>query len=161
MTQQRGSTASLQITALDLHHLSAMEAIEKTSPLTHWTEGMLQDCLQGNYQCWGLMESKQLIGFGILQDDKIDVVLIHLCLDPSYRGQGVASYFLKALIQDAKDNGLEKLILEVAVDNFPARVLYERLGAKTVGLRPGYYQREKGRVDALIMEIALACSDKD
>jgi ribosomal-protein-alanine N-acetyltransferase len=46
-------------------------------------------------------------------------------------------------------------VLEVAVDNHAARDLYLGASFSAVGRRPRYYRRPDGRVDALILRLAL------
>jgi len=51
--------------------------------------------------------------------------------------------------------GVEEICLEVAIDNVPARALYDRLDFVEVGRRPGYYRRERELIDALVMRRVL------
>ena len=46
----------------------------------------------------------------------------------AFRRQGIGSAFIKAAEQDARDRGLRKVNLEVAVEDLNAARLYERLG---------------------------------
>jgi ribosomal protein S18 acetylase RimI-like enzyme len=57
--------------------------------------------------------------------------LIDLALLPEYRGRGIGTALLRALLAEAAQ-GKGKLTLSVAASN-PAQSLYERLGFKTVG----------------------------
>jgi len=75
---------------------------------------------------------------------------------PAARRTGVASALLETACIALAALKVERLLLEVAVDNQPAQRFYEREGFKTVGRRPGYYKRGAGSVDALIMELRLA-----
>ena len=43
--------------------------------------------------------------------------------------------------------GVKHIFLEVAVDNAPARAMYEQLGFVQVGVRPKYYDG----IDAIVM----------
>ncbi|WP_281279354.1 ribosomal protein S18-alanine N-acetyltransferase [Streptomyces armeniacus] len=69
---------------------------------------------------------------------------------PAYRGTGLGARLLDALLSAATaDFGCHEVLLEVRVDNHPARRLYERFGFVPIGVRRGYYQ--PGNVDALVM----------
>ena len=59
-----------------------------------------------------------------------------------------ASKILTALIDDAEDDGITDITLEVRVSNRPAIALYEGFGFESAGIRRGYYQNGE---DALIM----------
>ncbi|MDQ1719074.1 MAG: [ribosomal protein S18]-alanine N-acetyltransferase, partial [Pseudonocardiales bacterium] len=58
-----------------------------------------------------------------------------------------------ALVAEARRRKAEEVLLEVRIDNEPARFLYEGEGFEVLGTRRGYY--EQGRVDALTMRLAL------
>ena len=51
----------------------------------------------------------------------------------------------------AKQRGAQKIFLEVAENNHPARAMYERNGFVQIGVRPKYYDG----IDAILMEKKL------
>ncbi len=78
---------------------------------------------------------------------------------PEHRGRGWGRDLLSHAIARAAAYGCDRIELEVAADNTPARALYARLGFQQVGRRPRYYAGE-GRsqpVDAILMDCAT-CS---
>ena len=78
--------------------------------------------------------------------------ILTVCVHPDARGEGLA----RALIASALPRLHSRvLFLEVAADNAPAIALYRSLGFAGFGRRPGYYRREGGRADALLMERRL------
>jgi ribosomal-protein-alanine N-acetyltransferase len=53
--------------------------------------------------------------------------------------------------------GVDRVVLEVAADNAPARTFYTDAGYEVVGRRPGYYTAPSGaRMDALVMARAMS-----
>ena len=66
-----------------------------------------------------------------------------------YRGLGIGKKMLSYLMEEGRSIGIENYTLEVRVSNAPAIHLYESLGFKSEGIRPGFY--EKPREDAMIM----------
>ncbi|MCC7477383.1 ribosomal protein S18-alanine N-acetyltransferase [bacterium] len=66
-----------------------------------------------------------------------------------YRGQGLAAQLLAYTALAALNEAMQYMILEVRVNNEPAKHLYERLGFQLVGIRKGYYT-DTGE-DALLM----------
>ncbi|WP_344569987.1 ribosomal protein S18-alanine N-acetyltransferase [Streptomyces axinellae] len=70
---------------------------------------------------------------------------------PAYRGTGLGSRLLRALLGAATDFECAEVLLEVRVDNLPAQRLYERFGFAPIGIRRGYYQ--PAGVDALVMRL--------
>lgn len=64
-------------------------------------------------------------------------------------GRGIASSLLDEAWADAKERGIKRATLEVAVSNQRAIDLYYRYGFRPVGVRKNYY--EKSNEDALIL----------
>jgi ribosomal-protein-alanine N-acetyltransferase len=76
---------------------------------------------------------------------------------PASRRRGVARALLADLYVRARALGASRVILEVAADNSMALALYESEGFRTVGLRSGYYHRERGpAIDAWLLRRTLA-----
>jgi len=59
-----------------------------------------------------------------------------LATDPAHRRRGVARALLAEADRMAADAGLDGVALDTGIENRPARVLYERAGFVTRGLRP-------------------------
>ncbi|MBY5985507.1 GNAT family N-acetyltransferase [Halomonas denitrificans] len=79
------------------------------------------------------------------------------------RRQGLGRLLLSQLVEQARDWGAERLLLEVRADNAEAIALYRALGFTQDGLRRAYYAahcaaHEPGgeRVDAVLMSLTLA-----
>jgi [ribosomal protein S18]-alanine N-acetyltransferase len=68
---------------------------------------------------------------------------------PQEEGRGIATSLLNDAWADAKERGIIRATLEVAVSNQRAIDLYYRYGFKPVGVRKNYY--EKTNEDALIL----------
>ena len=80
----------------------------------------------------------------------------HICnvaVHPNYRGRGFGKLIMSALIDRAKEEGMQLMTLEVRRSNLIAQELYHSLGFKDVGYRKRYY--EDNREDALIMFLDL------
>jgi len=58
---------------------------------------------------------------------------------PVYRGNGIGSRLLQKAETDLVSRGFERIALNVARDNEPARHLYERLGYRVVAPEPGIW----------------------
>lgn len=83
--------------------------------------------------------------------------ILDLGVRPAARRKGLGRSLLAAAEVVAVESGTRRIILEVAVDNAPARALYAASGYEGVGERPAYYQRPDGtRADALILAKPLA-----
>ena len=78
-----------------------------------------------------------------------------MAVAPELLRRGVATRLLLFALADLAGEGVEEITLEVAVDNAPARALYERLNFWEIGRRLGYYRRDRELVDALVMRRTL------
>ena len=81
--------------------------------------------------------------------------IVSVAVAPELLRRGVATRLLLFALADLAGEGVEEITLEVAVDNVPARALYERLDFREFGRRPGYYRRDRELVDALVMRRTL------
>ena len=62
-----------------------------------------------------------------------------ICVSPKYQGQGIGSYFMKCLIEKAKQNGADGMHFHVCTINPSAMKMYEKVGFKNYGLGKSNY----------------------
>jgi [ribosomal protein S18]-alanine N-acetyltransferase len=92
--------------------------------------------------------------FAIILGEEAEVLTIGVA--PGARRLGIGRLLLADLYERAQARGARRVVLEVAADNGPALTLYETEGFRTVGLRHGYYQRERGpAIDAWLLRRML------
>jgi ribosomal-protein-alanine N-acetyltransferase len=85
--------------------------------------------------------------------------VLEIAVAPAARRQGLARALLAAAHAHAARAGAERVLLEVAEDNAPARALYSAAGYAQIGTRPAYYPRAGGRpADALLLSRPLAAA---
>jgi [ribosomal protein S18]-alanine N-acetyltransferase len=68
---------------------------------------------------------------------------------PGHEGRGVATSLMDDAWAHAKERGIARATLEVAVSNERAQALYARYGFRPVGVRKNYYERTGE--DALVL----------
>ena len=92
-------------------------------------------------------------GFEVFQSPRRrHVANLGMAVAPAYRGRGVGTQLLEAVIDTAERwHGVRRLELEVYADNAAAIALYERHGFEREGLARGYALRDGAYVDALLM----------
>ncbi len=69
-----------------------------------------------------------------------------LAVDKKFRGFGIGSRLLEAILEKAKHNRVRRISLEVRSSNENARRLYEKFGFIVKGVRKHYYFDEDGLV---------------
>ena len=85
----------------------------------------------------------------IITADCADIIAIGTHSDWQRRGFG--RIMLEHLIGVTEQQHVEKILLEVAADNMPARQLYDSCGFVEIGRRKNYYKRGETLCDAVIM----------
>jgi ribosomal-protein-alanine N-acetyltransferase len=115
-----------------------------------WSESLVRAQIAGERHVVLVDDDLRAYGSISVTGDVAD--LDRIATVPSARGEGLARSVLESLIDQARDRGSARMLLEVAADNAPAIGLYESFGFDTISTRKGYYA---GGVDALVMEITI------
>lgn len=97
--------------------------------------------------------STEILGYGGIWYDGADAEIMTIGVAKKAQRAGIGRALLTALIDAAVQQGARRMLLEVRVDNEPAKQMYQRFGFKPMGLRRHYYQPED--VDALTMSLDL------
>jgi ribosomal-protein-alanine N-acetyltransferase len=143
-------TGALQrVTTAHAAPLAAIHA-EAFPPREAWGEDAfaLQLAMPGVF---GLMHPRG--GMIVARVAKDEAEVLTLAVTPDARRQGVAGALLAGAMAAAREQAAKTMVLEVAIGNTSARVLYERAGFFETGRRSRYYA-DGG--DALILRARLA-----
>jgi ribosomal-protein-alanine N-acetyltransferase len=97
--------------------------------------------------CLAATEGDELLGYLVCSRYERVWHLMNVAVSPQRRRAGVARNLISRLVEEG--GGRLPFTLEVRVSNRPAISMYERLGFRSSGVRPRYYQ-DNGE-DALIM----------
>ena len=145
---------TVELRALGLSDLRAIEEIERRSYPTPWSRSMFAgELAKPSSICLGAFdldgESGLLIGYLIVSRYVDAWHVMNIAVDPDHRGRGIATMLLERLFELTAGSGRRGYTLEVRVSNADAIRLYERAGFHARGIRRGYYT--DNREDALIM----------
>ena len=92
-------------------------------------------------------------GFAVGQVIVDEAELFLIMTKPEHRKQGVAHRILATFEQQAFQNAVRRIILEVADTNEAARALYSANGYQQIAVRKNYYIFPNGsHADAIVME---------
>src|SRR5262245_23881032 len=145
----------LSIAPMALEDLDEVLAIENVAFQTPWSRGAFRYELTQNRVARALVvrTGRHLVGYICLWEIGHEIHITNLATHPRYRRQGVARALLSAVLDRARQGGVELAFLEVRPTNTEALALYERYGFRVIGRRKGYYF-DTGE-DALVMEARL------
>ena len=145
--------ANLVVRTMSEADLPLVLQVEKSIYAYPWTPGNFADCLASEYRCYVLTCDGALIAYAVQMAVLDEMHLLNLTVSDNFQQKGVGRYLLESLVNDALALQAVKMILEVRRSNFPAIFLYESLEFKQVGLRKNYYPDQRGREDAIVMEM--------
>ena len=92
-------------------------------------------------------------GFALGQVIVDEAELFLIMTKPEHRKQGVGHHILAMFEQQAFQNAVRRIILEVADTNEAARALYSANGYQQIAVRKNYYTFPNGsHADAIVME---------
>ena len=144
--------SGLQLSKMSVGDLPDINAIEQMVAVSPWSSEQLKNAMADTLVLW---EKQSIIGFAVLVLVADQAELHNIAIHPQRQGQGLASIFLRALIQSAP-GAIKAFYLEVRVTNYRALRLYQGLGFAEIGRRPNYYSNDSGREDAVVMGRARA-----
>ena len=117
-----------------------------------WSEVSVTEELTGPRRRAWVASDDGLVGYAVSSYAGDVVDLQRVAVDPAHRGRGVATTLVRTLLDAARADGADRVLLEVAADNAPALGLYARHGFAEIDRRPAYYR--DGR-DALVLQLSL------
>jgi [ribosomal protein S18]-alanine N-acetyltransferase len=135
--------------------LKSVATVERAAYAFPWSLGIFRDCLLAGYYCLVLDVGKNVTGYGIMSIAAAEAHLLNLCVHPSAQRMGYGRRLLNALMLKAEDADVEKIFLEVRPSNLVALRLYRSVGFEQIGIRPAYYQAERGREDAVVLSLQI------
>jgi len=139
----------------DLASLAALEA-EQAYP---WSAGQLREVLR-DPAAWvlGGEAGEVLVAHAVAVRLPFETELQAMLVGSAWRRRGVAGRLLAAVIDQAREWGSERLLLEVRAGNAAALALYRGAGFVEDGRRPRYYPPlapDGQREDAVLMSLVL------
>ena len=126
-----------EVTVVDINS-EALSSIKTLAKKNSATLGFLPDGAFDAYakRGWVLAAASngEMVGYVVYRVSRMRAVLVHLCTDERYRGQGVAEHLFRSVVD--RTSGLHGILANTRRD-FPAHNMWPRLGFAAVGERPG------------------------
>ena len=135
--------------------IAAVAQIEQRCFSDPWSENSFRLCLSENTDFFLLEADGVVCGYAVFDRTLGNEGELHnIAVAPEIRGKGLSRLLMDALVDSAKRNGVERVMLEVRASNEAAIALYTKYGFEKVGLRPGYYRNPTE--NAILMDLMLS-----
>ena len=143
--------ADLIIRKAEAEDVLAIQEIEKQCFTVPWSyDSLYKDIVENKLAFYVVAEiAGQICGYVGIWKIFEEGHITNVAVAPEFRRKHIGRAMLETLISVTAEAGIEKYTLEVRAGNEPAIRLYEGLGFKSAGIRPGYY--EDNGEDAVIM----------
>ncbi len=136
-----------EMKAADVEAASRIESEAFSMP---WSARDFLEMVEADYAHYYVAElDGELAGCCGIRNIAGEGEITNVVIAARHRKKGIGRKMMEYMLERAKENGMGDLTLEVRVSNQPAISLYESLGFKGEGVRPGFY--DKPKEDALIM----------
>lgn len=136
--------------------VTALHTLSQYDQLASFTRGQIQHWCDSEHILLAIEEEgDQLIAAAVAQIAADTADLLYVITHPDYRRQGLAAQLLGDLQEVLQEMQVKTWFLEVRVSNSVAISCYQKMGFKSVTVRPEYYPNGSVREDALIMKKEL------
>lgn len=108
-----------------------------------WLDGLLASVKAGTSRVALLVDGDEVLALGRwTRYDKpavsLNAEILQVMVHPAARGRSLARVLLRALVDDAREHGVETLTLDVRGNNHAAMALYESEGFEVYGRLPDF-----------------------
>lgn len=153
----KGAKGGLELEIKEIHirpmekrDVDAVSRLEEETFSMPWSRDAFLEMITKEDAAYYVAESAEEIvgGCGVLMIAG-EGNITNVAVKASARNQGIGTKMLRYMIGEGERNGLNAFTLEVRVSNAAAIHVYEKLGFRSEGIRPNFY--EKPAEDAVIM----------
>ncbi|MFP4623657.1 MAG: ribosomal protein S18-alanine N-acetyltransferase [Gemmatimonadota bacterium] len=146
--------AEVRIRRMTEGDLPDVMRIERASFSSPWTLATFAGLLwRDNTRLWvaeaGAPGGSEVVGYAVVWMVAGQAELGDIAVAESWRGRGIGTRLIEAVLAEVGARGVRELFLEVRLSNYGAQRLYERHGFRVVGRRRGYYTNPTE--DALVL----------
>ena len=122
----------------DIPEASRIERLSFPNP---WSSNIFAIELEKeNFAFYYVMEYRsRLVAYGGYWKIKNEAHLVTFAVHPAFRRKGLGSRLLGYLLEETKNQNLDRITLEVRYSNFAAQKFYQKFGFKKIAIRPHYY----------------------
>lgn len=132
---------NLIISRATMDDLQNILRLDSQYQFEQYSEDMIRSSIK-NESYLNLIAKKDGVAVGyvsflnVLQESE----LLKIVVDNNFRGFGIGRDLIKHAMDILKANGIEKIFLEVKMDNSIAKQLYKAIGFEKIHIRQKYYE---------------------
>jgi ribosomal-protein-alanine N-acetyltransferase len=115
-----------------------------------WSEQIFSDCIRVGYYCWIGLQQQTVVGHAVISVVGDESHMLNLSIAGVHQGKGYGREFVGFLVNEARVNQAQTMLLEVRPSNVIAISCYNGAGFNEIGCRKDYYPAATGREDALL-----------
>ena len=140
------------MTVADLEEVAAAE--QRIHPFP-WSPGNFRDSLAAGHDCWLRRHGAALVAFAVVMRAVDEAHLLNISVIAERQRSGLGRALLEFLCDQARQAGMQRMLLEVRTSNESAVAFYRHFDFAEIGRRRGYYPASAGREDAIVMAKTL------
>ena len=143
----------IEISKMSLEDFELIKSTLITEFDDFWNSETLENELKSKNSYYIVAKiNDDIVGFAGIKVVLDEADIMNIVTKKDMRNLGIGSALFKALIDYSKNNGINKLTLEVNENNLSAIHLYEKYGFEKIAERAKYYN---GTDTAVIMQLYL------
>jgi ribosomal-protein-alanine N-acetyltransferase len=125
-----------------------------------WSEQIFIDCIRVGYFCWLALEQQAVVGHAVISIVADESHMLNLSIARNHQGKGYGRQFIEFLVEEARAQQAQTMLLEVRPSNTAAINCYNGAGFNEIGCRKDYYPAQDGREDALLLARHISPADE-
>jgi len=143
--------AVLQFRRMTLDDIEQVMKVENEVYEFPWSEGIFSDCIRVGYYCWIALQQQTVVGHAVISIVADESHMLNLSIARSHQRKGYGRQFIEFLVNEARAQQAQTMLLEVRPSNTAAINCYNGAGFNEIGCRKDYYPAHNGREDALLL----------
>lgn len=151
---EREKNAAPVVREMTMEDGAAVAELEHQTFSDAWSEKSVLETLdQPNTICLIAEKAGRMAGYILVYTAADEAEIARIAVAEELKRQGVASSLMKELLLKCREQGIEKVLLDVRESNAAARALYGKTGFREDGIRQHFY--EDPQEDGILMSFAV------
>lgn len=136
-----------------------IDVLIKLNNLAHqydkWEADRFENIYAHQLPVVGIFHEGQMIGYTTYLICLDEIKILNIAVHPDYQRKGVATQLMQYIVEDAKNNSVRYVMLDVRANNIIAFSLYSKFGFRILCVRRNFYNYNAYLDDAYLMQLEL------